>query len=220
MGPYVLLGLQHPPILGVSLGLSRRQKWAFYATNLPYWALAFFTSQATSVPSSPFASCFSGLCSSVSFYTFLFTLLAFVSTYWHGAQCQLLDWLYCHALHSPKWLMRLVKIDVSCSLFTFCVGLGCVGPWRTGFWLAVPFAFFCFSRSAKKRGAYLEYAIGHGVWHILSAVAMWQILFNVSMPPWQRAADSVDSGSAATLGVDVLADVDYAASGTVLHFRT
>merc|ERR1712087_630933 len=105
--------------------------------------------------------------------------------YWHGAQCQVLPILYCRdasagkaGLHSAAWLKRLMVCDISCSAFTVMEGVICFGALRTFSWLCVPLITFVLGRCEKRRRRYRTYALWHGFWHILSAVAIWGIVFN------------------------------------------
>ena len=175
----------------MSASLTLCEKWIFWATNMPYFVLAACTFAASSVPT-PFPthddSMLARTCSSSTFMGAVLLLLASVSTYWHGAQLQLMPWLYVRdhtgtaRLHSLRWLKRLVVADVSCSLLTICVGLGCLGIGRTLLWICMPCGVFLWSRHLKASGHYRAYAFIHGLWHIASAVAISQIVFNSGDP--------------------------------------
>ena len=181
-----------PPILGVATTLSRRAKLAFLATNLPYFAVsAWFMVSTPANPLTP--TCCATLCASGIFHGSLVALLASVSTYWHGAQCQLQHsscrWLYCYseargssALHSVGWLRRLVVADIACSGLTLLNGFICFGMWRTNSWMAGPFVVFAVAHVAKKRRQYEVYAIAHGIWHVVSAIAIFLVVLNGSTP--------------------------------------
>ena len=125
----------YPAELAVSAALSLREKWLFWATNMPYFIAAVLTLLSSSVPASalhdPGALAMEA-CASTTVHGVILLVLACISTYWHGAQCQLMAWLYCRdevtgtaRLHAPRWLRRLLVADVSCSLLTFLVGGGC-----------------------------------------------------------------------------------------------
>ena len=172
------LPLLRPPILGVSDALSRPAKWAFLATNAPYWAVAVATwARASPLLVNAAAPCLLGVCSSIVFHACILSTLALASTYWHGAQLQLLYPLY-RCLHQPRWLRRLILGDVICAVLTFSVGLACFGVRRVMIWLSAPLLIFFASGCAKRRRAYGPYALGHGLWHVLSAVAIWGIVLS------------------------------------------
>jgi len=170
-----------PAILGVSAALTNRQKWLFFSTNACYWLSAALIFLSPRVVPSPVAPCLLPLCSSSQFHGSIITALAAVSTYWHGAQCQILEWLYCRwhdtaLLHSPRWLRRLVWCDILCSSLTVAIGISCFGVWRAFVWLSPACVLFMLSRQAKRRREYCRYAILHGAWHILSAFSIVQIV--------------------------------------------
>ncbi len=77
----------------------------------------------------------------------------------------------------------MCKCDVLCALSLLGVGLLCFGPWHTCTWIAAPALLFLVGRTAKRRAAYRTYALAHGLWHLLSAAATWQILFHPGLPP-------------------------------------
>ena len=113
--------------LGLVIGTDRigsalgpRGTLVFMATNLPFAFVAVgIWRDGLAVPASS-ATCLGDRCSSGSFHAAVVACMAAVSTYWHGAQCQLgqradgtssvLGWLYGRradgtaALHSPQWL--------------------------------------------------------------------------------------------------------------------
>ena len=181
-----------PQILGVGTTLSRRAKLAFVATNLPYFAVSAWVFATT--PANPLTpTCCATLCASGIFHGGVIAVLGSVSTYWHGAQCQLHSsscrWLYCYseargssALHSVGWLRRLVLADVACSSLTLLNGFICFGLRRTNSWMAGPFVVFVVAHVAKKRRHYEAYAIAHGIWHVVSAIAICQIVLNGRAP--------------------------------------
>ena len=170
---------------GVNSTLSAPARWAFVATNLGYWAIAVRTLAAHSVPSAAVLDCLSTLCASPIFEGLLLLLMAIVSTFFHGAQCRLLPPLYCEpdGLHAPRWVRLMCRCDVICALSLLGVSLLCFGPWHTCVWITAPALLFLVGRTAKRRAAYHAYALAHGLWHVLSAAAVWQILFNPGMPP-------------------------------------
>eukprot|EP00900_Chrysochromulina_parva_P028060 jgi/Chrpa1/9889/Chrysochromulina_OHIO_Genome00017090-RA len=182
----------YPAELAVSAALSLREKWLFWATNMPYFIAAVLTLLSSSVPASalhdPGALAMEA-CASTTVHGVILLVLACISTYWHGAQCQLMAWLYCRdevtgtaRLHAPRWLRRLLVADVSCSLLTVLVGGGCFGIVHTVLWILPAAALFIGARYYKQSGQMRAYVIGHGLWHIASALAISQILFNTSIP--------------------------------------
>ena len=179
------LPLRQPP-LNLNLGgLSRRARLLFLATNLPYWVVALLVLSGGDVPAAPAAQCFGELCTSPNFHGPVLTMLAFVSTVWHGAQCELMEWLSCVDVASASRQRMLLRLDIGCSLGVSLIGIVCFGTWRTLFWLAAPVVLFALARRAKGRREYLRYAVLHGLWHIFSAAVIYQILFNIRTPPWQ-----------------------------------
>lgn len=167
-------------IMGVGAALSLRAKLVFLATNFAYLLVAFRIALAPDVPAPEAPGCASALCTSSSFHSGVVLFMASVSTFWHGAQCQLASWLYCNAaLHSPAWLKRLVVGDVLCCLSLVVIGCVCFGPLRTFSWILPSFLLtFVMGRRAKKRRQYQVYAFWHGIWHIFSALSIWQIALN------------------------------------------
>ena len=85
-------------------------------------------------------------------------------------------------MHSAAWLKRLVVADVACSIFTIFLGVTCFGPVRTFSWLFVPLIVFVLGARAKRRGEYVQYAVLHGVWHILSSIAIGAIILDGGVP--------------------------------------
>mmetsp|Transcript_35489 Transcript_35489/g.82887 ORF Transcript_35489/g.82887 Transcript_35489/m.82887 type:complete len:220 (-) Transcript_35489:148-807(-) len=183
------LALRVPPILGVSAALSTRAKWLFVGTNIPYWGVALYTLGTGDVAPAPLLECALTLCASGLFHGTVIALLAAVSTGWHSAQCSLAEWLcvgdVCD-LHSPRWLWRLLVCDISCSVATMGMSIVCFGPARTLGWLSVPLVVFLLGRRAKIRREYRLYAIWHGLWHLLSAAAISQIVANDVIMPRAR----------------------------------
>ena len=186
LSPYLPLHTQRQPWaeLGVAAALTHPQRWIFILTNLPYFYVAI--SVVSTDESLPLAAgapeC--ALCSS-SGLGLIVALLGLVSAYWHGAQCQLLPQIYCYsaergeaALHTPRWLGRLVLGDIFCSVLVMLVGLVCFGSYRTCSWIFPPFLLFFLGSRCKKAGRYGAYALCHGGWHLLSAAAISQIALN------------------------------------------
>lgn len=178
------------PMLAIGNGLSIRAKWAFLLTNIPYAFAAFWIGCATSIPTAE-AACFGELCASAAFHGSCVSAMCLMSTYWHGAQCQMNEWLYCRradgtaALHSPKWLRRLLLSDVACSLSLVGIGFCCFGAARTLSWIAPSFLAFLVARRAKARRQWSAYAFWHGLWHVASAVSIAQIVLNPNaLGPW------------------------------------
>jgi len=202
--PFVLVDVPAatPPILAVAQGLSTRGKWVLVWTNIPYWCVAIATLNSPAVQSVA-PACVARICASVLFHGCILTTLASVSTIWHlgalsppalyvarrsraprvaAAQCQLLE--CCRGVEKADgeaslvaMLKRLLVSDILCSVLSFAVGLVCFSPVRTIVWLAGPFLVFLVARRAKVRREHETYALLHGLWHVLSAVAIWQIVF-------------------------------------------
>ena len=192
-----------PKILGVAATLSPRAKLAFVATNLPYFiaSACIFATDPVTRARGPF--CCAVLCASAAFHGGVVGSLGAVSTYWHGAQCQMQPsccrWLYCHSestgtsrLHSVAWLTRLVKVDIGCSALAMGIGVVCFGPARTFEWLALPLAFFVVGAISKARGYYALYALFHGAWHVLGAIAISFIVLDGRLP-FDRSANTLSA---------------------------
>ena len=167
-------------IMGVGAALSTRAKLVFLATNGAYFLVASRIALAPAVPAPNAPTCVSGLCTSTEFHSGVVFFMASVSAFWHGAQCQLASWLYCNgALHAPAWLKRLLVYDLLCCGSLVVIGCVCFGPLRTFSWIVPAFLLtFVMGRRAKKRRQYQVYACWHGIWHIFSAVSIWQIALN------------------------------------------
>ena len=129
-----------PPITAVAHTLTVREKWIFLATNVAYMVAALFIFWAPEIPTASTA-CFGGLCASSAFHGSVVAGLACMSTYWHGAQCHLVEWLYCRradgsaVLHSAAWMKRLMVCDIFCSLSLVVIGTCCFGALRTLSWI-------------------------------------------------------------------------------------
>ena len=178
-----------PAILGVAESLTHYEKLVFIATNVPYWAVGAWISASQPQPMENTLECLARVCSMAAFHGSMIISLAAVSTYWHGAQCQICPRLYCRAaadvgarLHSIVWLRRLVVADVFCSLLVTGVGVLCFGAQRTFSWLGVPLLFFFIGIVAKRRRQYELYAVAHGLWHCLSALAIGGIVLSGRLP--------------------------------------
>jgi len=176
-----------PSVLGVASALSDWAKLVFLATNLPYFGVGGWILASHPVPAPGAVSC----CASAAAHGCIVLSLAVVSTYWHGAQCQCAPSLYCYQretgtarLHSVSWLKRMVMADISCALLTVGVGIFCFGAARTCTWLALPAVFFFLGSMAKRQRFYQMYAVTHGLWHCLSAAAIYGIVLS-GVLPWR-----------------------------------
>ena len=72
--------------------------------------------------------------------------------------------------------------DIGCSALTTLIGVVCFGPARTFSWLSLPLCVFAVGAVSKKRGRFATYALAHGLWHILSAIAIGAIVLSGSVP--------------------------------------
>lgn len=143
----------------VALRLSTSNKIIFWLTNVPYWALAteLWCGPAPHVAGPRFAHAVSAV------------LVASVSTAFHG--CVLFG-----PVDSP-WPARLLSADILCAN-GYGVTLACLCGWLTAlryFWL--PLIFLAGAARTKRAGRILTYAWMHGLWHVLSAAAMWRCLY-------------------------------------------
>ena len=180
-----------PPITAVAHTLTVREKWIFLATNVAYMIAALFIFWAPEIPTVSTA-CLGGLCASSAFHGSVVAGLACMSTYRHGAQCHLVEWLYCRradgsaVLHSAAWMKRLMVCDIFCSLSLVVIGTCCFGALRTLSWIGPSFGVFLWSHQAKRRRQFRAYAFAHGLWHVLSSVSIVQIALNPSpLGPWR-----------------------------------
>jgi len=176
-----------PAWLGVSRSLTPGEKWVFLLTNAPYFVVASLVAASPTIPVACSWHCLGGGCASVMVHAFVLYALAFVSTYWHGAQSQLMEPIYCPSrktglarLHTAPWLSRLIVGDIACAVMTFGVGLCCFGASRTLSWVAPALVLFVGGSVAKRRRQYQRYAMLHGLWHAASAVAIHQIVLTES----------------------------------------
>ena len=194
-----------PKILGVAATLSPCAKIGFVATNIPYFAVAAVIFLMHPITRASGTFCCTVLCASSFFHGSVIGALGALSTYWHGAQCQMQPsccrWLYCYSettgssrLHSVTWLKRLVLADIGCSAFVTGIGVVCFGPGRTFSWLALPIVTFVAGSVSKARGRYALYAVFHGIWHMLSAVAIGCIVLEGGVPfDWTHPASEIES---------------------------
>ena len=134
-------------------------KLAFWLTNVPYYAVAarLICGPLPLAAGAPWT------------HAVCMVLIALASTGFHGASL----------FGSPTSTLpsRLLVCDL---LFAngYAVYLGtCVGIARMLRVFGVPVLFLAGSASLKRRGSVAGYAWGHGIWHILSAAAMWSCLF-------------------------------------------
>ena len=184
--------------LGLVIGsaLSPRAKLAFMATHLPYGLVTLWIWSAGPAVPARSSACMGERCSSAAFHAVVVACMAAVSVYWHGAQCHLgrradgtvgaVGRLYgmredgTIALHAPRWLRRLVVCDILASLGLVGIGFCCFGPLRTLTWIAPATVAFALGSRAKRRREWEVYALWHGLWHCLSAIAISQIVLNAS----------------------------------------
>lgn len=176
--------------------LSHNARLGFVTTNLAYWIVAILVLTGGELPAVPVADCLGGVCSSPTFHGIVLTLMAVSSTVWHGAQCEVMEW-FSHVmdLSTSRCLRRLLLCDVCCASFVFLVGIVCFRPWRTCFWILPAFSIFLLAREAKRRREWHRYAVLHGIWHLLSSIAAYEILYNVTVPPWQDYESSIHSNA-------------------------
>ena len=72
------------------------------------------------------------------------------------------------------------------------IGVVCFGPARTFEWLALPLAFFVVGAISKARGYYALYALFHGAWHVLGAIAISFIVLDGRLP-FDRSANTLSA---------------------------
>lgn len=169
-------------------------KWLFVGTNIPYFFAAALVFTGSPLPDA-FIEFVQPVCALSGFFGCQILLTGAISTYWHGAQCQLqlppgLRWLYGYTeehgfrMQSVAWLKYIFVADIACASVTVLLGMGCFGALRTLSWLAFPILTFVFGALAKRQHAYGAYVILHGLWHLLSALAIPAIVLDDKLPPW------------------------------------
>ena len=178
----MLLPLAARKDMGIATALSSSYKLILMLSNLAYW-IAAICCYAGSPIAAPLFECLIGTCKSNVFHGAQVTLMAAVSTYWHGAQVHIstpgCDWLYCsRKAYTPTCQRRLVLADISCAGLTIVIGCCCFGPARTLSWLVVPLLVFVAGARAKRQGDFNAYAIYHSIWHCLSAIAIAGIVLD------------------------------------------
>lgn len=158
--------------------LSPCARWVFVATNVAYFMASAMLFVHDPI-ADPLAACLTSQCSAAALHGALVLFLAVVSSYWHAVQCRLVP---CAAsLHGSSACNKgLLLSDITCSLTTVGVGVACFGPARTFSWLGPSIGFFVFGAVAKRRQHYAAYAIAHGAWHALSALAIVKIVLSGS----------------------------------------
>ena len=134
-------------------------KIAFWLTNVPYFLLSALLS-AGAEPLIPGGRLTHALA---------VTCVAIASTAFHGSALFLSP--------TSPWPSRLLVGDL---LFAngYAIGLATrVGLSRMLYTFGVAVVFLATSARLKRRGSAVGYALGHGIWHVLSAAAMWHCLF-------------------------------------------
>ena len=169
--------------------LSLPQKTLLVTSNIAYCVAAAALIVSTPV-ATPLCRCFGEACTRASFHAAQVTLVAAVSTYWHGAQVQLqipcCRSLYCYKdgvyhAHSPSCQEKLVVADIACACFSVLIGIVCFGVHRTLSWLSLPILIFTASVVAKARRNYHAYVYYHSLWHVMSAIAIFCIVCDYSV---------------------------------------
>lgn len=209
----MLLPLTARKDMGIASALSRSYKLILMLSNLAYWMAAALCFLGTPI-AAPLFECLLGtdsVCSSNTFHGAQVTLMAAVSTYWHGAQVHIptpgCNWLYCRRDaqgvaygHTPTCQRRLVLADISCAGLTIVIGCCCFGFARTLSWLVVPILVFIAGARAKRQGDFDAYAIYHSIWHCLSAVAIAGIVLDgdVAFASWIDVLFPGEAGAASS----------------------
>lgn len=176
-----------PKWLGVSSALSHSSKCLFLLSNIPYYVVAWLIASAPAIPTDCSWHCLTGMCHSPAFLGAIILSLGMVSSYWHGAQCELMLSIYCPErdtgiprLHSARWQKRLITGDIACSILTFLMGVCCFGVVRTVSWIAPGVILFVTGAFAKRSARYKQYALLHGLWHVASALAIYNIVLTAT----------------------------------------
>lgn len=185
--------------MGMVSSLSLPQKMMLVTSNVAYWIAAGAVYVGAPI-ATPLVSCMFSTCAHAAFHGAQVTLMAAVSTYWHGAQVQLqipcCRWLYCYDedtgasfAHTPPCQRKLVLADIGCASLTIGIGILCFGPYRTLSWLFVPILTFIAGAISKRRRDYQAYAYYHSLWHVLSAIAICGIVLDgdVAFAHWVDA---------------------------------
>lgn len=140
--------------------LSLRIRIAFWLTNVPYWLLAGRLLHTPCAMALPAAHALAGL------------VIASVSTAFHGVV------LFGGGASSyERVTQRLLMLDISAAngygiTLSLYAGLS-----HAAVVFALPLLLLTASAVLKRRGRAASYAALHGSWHVLSATALWHLLY-------------------------------------------
>ena len=144
----------------VTLRLSLTHKVIFWLTNAPYWALAaeLWCGDAPHVAGDR------------AVHACAMCIVAGVSTAFHGS-----------VLFGPAdsiWPARLLSADILCAN-CYGVFLASLCGWLVALrYFPLPLILLAVAAKSKRVGRIGLYAWGHGLWHVLSAAAMWRCLYH------------------------------------------
>lgn len=148
--------------------LSPRSKLAFWCSNGPYWMLAL--ALLASPPGLP-AGCGAGWQHALAVL-----IVALASSMYHGLVLTMRPERAIHSVTASftAILLGLDMIAANCYGVTLAWVFGlarCLGLF------ILPLMLLMTSAVIKRKGNPRLYALLHGVWHILSAIAMWRLLY-------------------------------------------
>ena len=151
----------------VSSQLPLRVKLVFWLTNGPYWALAM--ALAVEPPALPAS------CGPSWLHAMALLLIAIASSVFHGAV------LSNTALGGGRALERLTPVllgadMIAANAYGFSLAF-LFGIMRSVSLFSVPILLLMSSAYTKRSGRPVLYAALHGTWHLLSAAAMWRVLY-------------------------------------------
>ena len=145
----------------VSRRLSSTTKLLFWLTNMPYYLLS-----AHLMTCKPEAIVAAG---PPLIHATTVLVIAMVSTAYHGMQ------VFGEAYN--VWEPRLLFADLLAANGYGVVLIILVGVGRVLKFFAIPLLFLFAGARLKRQASPHGFVVGHGVWHILSAAAMWSCLF-------------------------------------------
>ncbi|KAL1523309.1 hypothetical protein AB1Y20_018255 [Prymnesium parvum] len=149
------------------LRLSLRARAIFCLTNVPYMLFALQWSSAAVNSSS------SDVCRAPALHRACLLGVSAISASYHIVQCfgQQLFPLWLQRRQAQLLILDVVTANAYALLLARCFGVGYVLPRAVSLASLMIIASVC-----KRRGFYMAYAVFHGVWHILSAVAIKMLI--------------------------------------------
>ena len=155
----------------ISSQLSLRVKLLFWLTNGPYWmlAIALVVAAPLELPS----RCGPSWLHALAVFAVALASSAFHGTVLFGGRSSIGTGRY----SVEQFAALLLAVDMTAAN---CYGLALAlmfGLVRSLLLFAFPIALLMCSAYTKRKGRPVLYAFLHGTWHVLSAAAMWRILY-------------------------------------------